>query len=218
MKRKIYTLFSIFSLFFFFYSSAANATKPLPEEFESMYNQILKDSDFANMGNPKGTYVIIDFFDYRCDFCKELHKTLAKLVQSKEGRNIRWISIETPVFGYKYNYASNLILSAKKQKKYNQLFLKAAETGTIVQSTIREMFQQIGGDVEKLKQDFGNSDYTATYKKHFKLYKTFKTKAVPVLIINKKYQMGGFKEGQLEQVIKESQPKRKLETPFLKFF
>ncbi len=218
MKKKMAIFLGIFASVFFFFSNQGHTTEPLPPEFEAIYEDILKNPTYASLGNPKGTYVIIDFFDYRCQFCQKLHKTLSELVNSKEGRNIRWISIEAPVFGYKYNYASDIILGSRKHGKYQKLFAEAAKTGTLAQSDIYGMFKKMGGDEKQLRTEVENTSFRPIYKEHFKLYHHFKSTAVPIVILNKKYQIGGLKEGQLEQIIKEAKPPFDFKTIFLKFF
>lgn len=198
--------------------SSALATQPLPKEFEEIYENILNNPDFVNQGNPKGKYVIIDFFDYRCTFCEALHKKLAALVKSKEGKNIRWISIETPVFGYKYNNMSNFILASKEQNKYKELFYHIAKNGNQALSEVKKLGKKLGFDGQKLEEDATSIDFIPTYRKHLKIYKIFGTTAVPVLILNKQYQVGGLKEGQLEQIIKDANPPRPWASPFIRFF
>ena len=202
MKKKMAIFLGIFASVLFFFSNQGHTTEPLPPEFEAIYEDILKNPTYASLGNPKGTYVIIDFFDYRCQFCQKLHKTLSELVNSKEGRNIRWISIEAPVFGY----------------KYQKLFAEAAKTGTLAQSDIYGMFKKMGGNEKQLRTEVENTSFRPIYKEHFKLYHHFKSTAVPIVILNKKYQIGGLKEGQLEQIIKEAKPPFDFKTIFLKFF
>lgn len=218
MKNKIYIFLTFLAFGVCLCSTSAHSTQPLPKEFEAVYEEILNSPDYVSLGNPKGSYVIIDFFDYRCKFCTELHKDLSKLIKSKEGKNIRWISIEAPVFGYKHNHASNLILSAKKQNKYNQLFEKIAEQGFIDQGQMRKIFQSLGGDFKQLEKDATETDLIPTYEKRLKLYNSLNMRGVPILILNKKYQLGAFKDGQLEQVIKDANPPSKWKQFFLNLF
>ena len=218
MKRRIGIFLWLTAFIFVMGAKQASATQALPEKFEAVYEEILKDPNYLSLGNPEGEYVIIDFFDYRCDFCKKLHKELYELVHSKNGKNIRWISIEAPVFGYKYNYASDIVLASKKHGLYNQVFDKVAQSGTVTQSEIYGYFKELGGDVQQLKKDVAEMSFIPVYRKHFDIYRIFNTTAVPILIINKKYQIGTLKEGQMEQIIKEANPPRIWETIFLRFF
>lgn len=218
MIKKIGLFLYLIVFIFVIGTKHASATQPLPKEFEEIYEEILKDPSYASMGNPKGKYVIIDFFDYRCDFCKQLHIDLYKLVHSKQGKNIRWISIEAPVFGYKYNYISDIILATKKQGLYNKMFERVAQKGNVYQNEAYNIFKELGGNEAQLREDVENTEFRPIYKKHFNIYRLFNTTAVPILIINKKYQIGGLKEGQLDEIIKEAKPMHFWETLFLRFF
>ena len=218
MAKRISFLLYLIAFIFIISAKQVYAMQPLPKEFEEIYKEILKDPSYASMGNPKGKYVIIDFFDYRCNFCKQLHTDLYNLVHSKQGKNIRWISIETPVFGYQHNYASDIILATRKYGLYNKIFDISAQRGHMGQSEIYRLFEELGGDKEQLREDVKNTEFRPIYKKHFDIYRLFNTTAVPVVIINKKYQIGGLKEGQLDEIIKEANPPRVWETLFLRFF
>lgn len=216
--QKSILMFLCSLLLTFFIKTNVLATEPLPKEFEAVYEEILNDPSYASLGNPKGTYVIIDFFDYRCGFCKQLHKDLYNLVHSKEGQNIRWISIETPVFGYKHNQFSDLVLATRKYGVYNKIFDEMAKFGLMSTEQVLQLFEGLGHDPKQLVQEAEKTSFRPIYKKHFNLYFYFNTKAVPVVIVNKKYQTGVLKEEQLQQIIKEAKPSPAWRTPFLRFF
>ena len=218
MKYSFFLLIWICLAGFLFTPSSALATQPLPKEFEEIYENILNNPDFVNLGNPKGKYVIIDFFDYRCTFCEALHKKLAALVESKEGKNIRWISIETPVFGFKHNNMSNFILASKEQNKYKELFAYLAKHGNHALSEVKKLGKKMNFDGKKLEEDASTINFTPIYRRNLNMYKIFGTTAVPLLILNKQYQVGGLKEGQLEQIIKDANPPRPWASPFIRFF
>ena len=57
------------------------------------------DKTNYSLGNPKGKFVIIEFFDHQCGWCKKTNVEMSKAVASAEGKNIRWIPIDTPIFG-----------------------------------------------------------------------------------------------------------------------
>ena len=118
-------------LFMALFNLSALANDDLPKNFETIYQEILNNKEYANLGNPEGKYVIIDFFDYRCQHCKRNRYQISELIQSGKVPNLRWISIEVPLFGSEYYDIAYLIQAAKAQEKYQELFKKIAALSPI---------------------------------------------------------------------------------------
>ena len=56
-----------------------------------------KDAPSPVAGNPDGDVTIVEFFDYRCGFCKKVFPTVVALM--KEDRNVRYVFKEFPILG-----------------------------------------------------------------------------------------------------------------------
>jgi len=56
------------------------------------------------MGNPDGDVTVVEFFDYRCGFCKRAHTDVQALLA--EDGNIRYVLKEFPILGPDSVYAS----------------------------------------------------------------------------------------------------------------
>src|ERR1700740_3242330 len=48
-------------------------------------------------GNPQGDVTIVEFFDYRCPYCKQVQPSLQKLLD--QDRKLRFVYKEMPVLG-----------------------------------------------------------------------------------------------------------------------
>ena len=83
--------------------------------------KIINDKTNYSLGNPKGKYVIIEFFDYNCGWCKRTNGALAEALKKPEAKNIRWIPIDTPIFGASSETIARYVLAAGKQGKYATL-------------------------------------------------------------------------------------------------
>src|SRR5262249_31361134 len=78
---------------------------------------ILEDPTSPVGGNPQGNVTIVEFFDYRCPYCKQMEPALESLL--REDGNIRIVYKEFPILGKDSVYASHMALAAKKQGKYD---------------------------------------------------------------------------------------------------
>jgi protein-disulfide isomerase len=72
--------------------------------------KLMNDPNSPTSGNPKGDVTIIEFFDYRCGYCKRVLPTMLKAV--KEDGNVRIIYKELPILGAESVLASRASLAA----------------------------------------------------------------------------------------------------------
>jgi protein-disulfide isomerase len=113
---------------------------------------ILRDPGIPAMGNPKGDITIVEYFDYRCPYCKKVNPVLQKIVH--DDGHIRLVFKDWPVFGDVSIYAARLGLAAKYQNKYAQahealISVKEKLSEANVQTTLA----QAGIDVDRAQRD-----------------------------------------------------------------
>ena len=63
-------------------------------------------------GNPEGDVTIVEFFDYRCGFCRRAHPEVAQLLEL-DG-NIRYVAKEFPILGENSLVSSRFALAARE--------------------------------------------------------------------------------------------------------
>lgn len=73
---------------------------------------IERDANSPVGGNPNGNVTVVEFFDYRCGFCKRVHPTIAELLKSDT--NIRFVYKEFPILGPESTVAARAALAAFK--------------------------------------------------------------------------------------------------------
>src|SRR5258705_10966137 len=79
--------------------------------------EIFDDPETPFAGNPKGDVSLVEFFDYRCPYCKQVEPALEALIG--EDRQLRLVYKEVPVLGADSVTASRAALAAKQQSKYD---------------------------------------------------------------------------------------------------
>ena len=121
-------------------------TDPLSE------NSILRDPDIPVFGNANGDITIVEYFDYRCPYCKKVNPDLLKVVQ--EDGHVRLVFKEWPVFGGVSVFAAKLALAAKYQNKYGQAHEALISTKEkLSEASVLSTMEQAGIDVERAKRD-----------------------------------------------------------------
>ena len=91
-----------------------------------------------------------------------MNKKMAQAI--KKSDNIRWILMDTPIFGDKSEVISRYVLAAGKQGKFAE-FHEALETAQDkTEAGLKEIGKKVGLDIAKLEKD-ANSD--ATFSMYF---------------------------------------------------
>src|SRR5712675_3576173 len=80
--------------------------------------EIFEDPDTPVAGNPKGDVTLVEFFDYRCPYCKQVEPAVEAIL--KEDPKLRIVYKEFPILGKESTFAAHVAFAALKQGKYKQ--------------------------------------------------------------------------------------------------
>lgn len=106
---------------------------------------LLHDPASPVLGNPDGDVTLVEFFDYRCPYCKSSAPTIAELIR-KDPR-LRVVMKEFPVLGAESTYASRVALVAARHGKYAAFHETVlGYKGTLDNARTLELAAQIGLD------------------------------------------------------------------------
>lgn len=133
-------------------------------------------------GNPRGDVSIVEFFDYRCPYCKQVLPTLQTLL--KEDPKLRFVYKEMPVLGAQSVLAAHAALAAQRQGKY-EAFHNAlmATKGQITEDTVYKVAASVGLDVERLKQDMAAPEIERALQANLALAGALNIRGTPGFII-----------------------------------
>src|SRR3954471_23931957 len=81
--------------------------------------EIFEDPNAPVVGNPQGDVTLVEFFDYRCPYCKQVAPAIDALLA--EDKKLRVVYKEFPVLGPDSATPPRAALSAHKQGKYEAL-------------------------------------------------------------------------------------------------
>jgi protein-disulfide isomerase len=118
------------------------------------------DPDAAVLGNPEGDVTIVEFFDYRCGFCRRHFGEVLRLVEA-DG-NIRWVPRHYPILDRPNEQPLSLLAAraaeaAHKQGKFKEfhIALMGKQNGFDLNG-LYELAGSIGLDVNRLKADMND--------------------------------------------------------------
>ena len=133
-------------------------------------------------GNPEGDVAIVEFFDYRCPYCKQVQPELESLVQRDP--KLRLVYKELPVLGPASVTAAHAALAAQRQGKYDAFHAAMmAARGQISDSTVYQVAASVGLDVDRLKRDMAAPEVAQALKANSALADVLDIHGTPAFII-----------------------------------
>lgn len=143
---------------------------------------LLHDPTSSVGGNPDGDVTIVEFFDYRCPYCKEVEPSLEALL--KEDGKLRIVYKEFPVLGPASVYASRLALAARAQGKYDAFHHDMMATkGTIDDGVVDRVAKSVGIDMEKIKTALADPAIDRIIRSNLTLAEALDIQGTPAFII-----------------------------------
>ncbi|MGL5949045.1 MAG: DsbA family protein [Aeromonas sp.] len=110
------------------------------------------------VGNPKGSLTIVEFFDYNCGYCKRTHPLIEQLLS--EDKDIRYIHKHFPILSESSELASRAALAAQllEPSKYSAFHDKLyRQPGSLTAATIEQLAKASGLDWAKLNAKMNDS-------------------------------------------------------------
>jgi protein-disulfide isomerase len=154
------------------------ATKALSDR----RSEIFDDPATPVGGNPQGDVTLVEFFDYRCPYCKQVLPSLQTLL--KEDPKLRFVYKEMPVLGPQSVTAAHAALAAQRQGKYEAFHTAMMATkGQITEDTVYRVAGSVGLDVDRLKQDMAAPEVEKALKANLALADALNIHGTPGFII-----------------------------------
>jgi protein-disulfide isomerase len=143
---------------------------------------LLADPTSPVGGNPKGDVTIVEFFDYRCPYCKEVEPSLEALL--KEDGKLRIVYKEFPILGPASLYATRVALAARAQGKYDEFHrTMMAVKGQIDQETVRRTATKVGIDMEKVAAAIDEPGIERIIKNNYALAQALEIDGTPAFVV-----------------------------------
>jgi protein-disulfide isomerase len=144
--------------------------------------EIFEDPATPVGGNPQGDVSIVEFFDYRCPYCKQVLPTLQTLLN--QDHQVRFVYKELPVLGRESVVAAHAALAARQQGKYEAFHLAMMGTrGQITEDTVYKVAGSVGLDIDRLKKDMAAPDIDRELKANLALADALNIHGTPGFII-----------------------------------
>ena len=180
------------------------AAKQRKETLSSMQDQLTKDSNDPIMGNPHGDVTVVEFFDYRCGYCKKVFPDIQRLL--KEDGNIKFVLKEWPILGDDSTYASRAALSVwfNQTDKYKAFHIAMMKNkGSLSNERVLEHAKASGIDIDKLKLGLGDLRIDQTIANNGKLASALGVTGTPAFVFGSDLVPGAIDFATMKQSVRE---------------
>lgn len=178
---------------------ATRARAALKEQRELLRN----DPDALVIGNPKGDVTVVEFFDYRCGYCKQVHPRVKELIRTDP--KVRVVMKELPVLGPDSLLAARAALASRKQDKYPPFHdaLMSAR-GRLDDAAIMQIASEVGINVGKLRADMADPAIERIINANLRMAEQLGIGGTPAFVIGDNLIPGAIPLAQLQELVREA--------------
>ncbi len=144
--------------------------------------ELLNDPASPVSGNPAGDVTVVEFFDYRCGYCKRAASALTQLQQSDA--RVRVVYKDFPILGETSELAAKAALASNLQGKH-RAFHEAllATKDDLTKEQLFRIAAEAGVDVNRLDQDMTRPEWQPILDRNRALAKTLGISGTPAFIV-----------------------------------
>ncbi len=170
--------------------------------------QVLIDSRDALVNDPRDYSIgpsnaeltIIEFFDYRCGYCKASRSWVLSLPEEHKNR-VRVVFKEFPILSAESEQAALAALAAGKQGKYNEMHLALMKSRSPFKKTdINRIAKKVGVNVKQMEQDMDTMSLRQHLSDNRALAGRIGSRSTPTYVIGEEI-IQGFNRPRLDALI-----------------
>lgn len=168
---------------------------------------LFRDPADPTRGNPRGDVTIVEFFDARCGYCKQLHPAMEALL--RRDQNVRVVMKDLPILGPNSVLAARALLAAQRQGRYPQL-QDALLTlrGEPTEAVLRQQAERVGLDWARLRRDMDDPAISRRIDANIRLAQSLGVEGTPALVIGTTLVPGAVDLPTLERLVAEARAAR----------
>ena len=156
-------------------------------------------------GNPSGNVTVVEFFDYRCGYCKKVHDVVMDTVK-KDG-NIKLVYKEFPILGPDSVAATRAALGVfytmkDKYIAFNDALMRSK--GALNEAKVLQIAESIGLDAKAVKKSMEDPRIDIELSHTMALAEALNIRGTPAFIINQTLVPGAIDQETLEGMVKEA--------------
>lgn len=163
-------------------------------------HELLHDPASPVSGNLKGEITLVEFYDYRCGYCRKAAQAVTEL--QKDDPRVRVVYKDFPILGEPSELAAKAALASQAQGKH-QIFHEAllASHADMTKEEILKIAVGVGLDAKRLEADMANPEWQAVIEKNRALAQDLGISGTPGFIVGNELVPGALDLNGLKELI-----------------
>lgn len=164
---------------------------------------LFRDPANPVLGNRQGAVTVVEFFDARCGYCKQMHPAVEQLLRRQP--DVRLVMKDLPILGPASVQASRALLAAQRQGKYTELH--AALMGLReepAEPVLRREAERVGLDWARLRRDMDDPDVQRRLDANLRLARSLRIEGTPALVVGGAMVPGAVDLATMERLVAEA--------------
>jgi protein-disulfide isomerase len=169
---------------------------------------LFRDAADPVKGNPRGDVTLVEFFDARCGYCKQLHPTMEALI--RRDANVRVVMKDLPILGPNSVLAARALLAAQRQGRYGPLYDALLTLRTEpTEPVLRQQAERVGLDWTRLRREMDDPAIERRIQGNIRLAQSLGIEGTPALVIGETLVPGAVDLPALERLVAEARAARR---------
>jgi protein-disulfide isomerase len=165
-------------------------------------SELLDDPTSPVGGNPEGDVTLVEFFDYRCAYCRRVVASMRALLD--EDQDLRVVFKELPVLGPDSERAARAALASRRQGGYVPFHFALMAAEDLSLPGIRAAAEAVGLDADRLEADMMAPEVNAAIQANYALANELGIEGTPAFVIGNQLIPGAVDKARLEQLIRDA--------------
>jgi protein-disulfide isomerase len=168
---------------------------------------LLRDPADPVKGNPQGAVTIVEFFDARCGYCKQMHPVVEQLLRRQP--DVRLVMKDLPILGPNSVLASRALLAAQAQGKYaalHEALMRLREEPA--EPVLRREAERVGLDWARLRREMDDPAIQRRIEANGRLAVALRIEGTPAMVIGEALVPGAVDLATLERLVGEARARR----------
>ena len=162
------------------------------------------DPTDPEIGNPHGRVSVVEFYDTRCPYCREMRPELTALAQ--QDPNVRIVFKDIPILGPNSVIEARALLAAQRQGNYAamQAAIMSANAPP-TEADLRATATRLGMNADRLMRDMNDPAIAARLAANTALAQSLGINGTPALVIGDQLVPGAISQEQLQKLVDQAQ-------------
>lgn len=161
--------------------------------------ELFANPDDPVIGNPKADVTVVEFFDYRCGYCRRMAPDVKQLLD--EDPNLRIVMKELPVLGQDSVIAARASLAAQRQDAYEAFHFALMDSPDLSEHSLRLAAEKVGMNYDQLRIDMADPALDDVIEGNYRLARQLRVEGTPALIIGDQLIPGGINLARMKSLI-----------------